>query len=368
MAAPSHAGTHIPDQGFEPDLGGPPSATEAWRSWALLLTLWLAGTAVALAGAWGARAIPPKASWWIAPLLSVAALPLWWYLTSRMVWRPASGSEFVRLGILATVIGVVGVGGWFGTAGNPTFERSISVFSGIATGTVMAAVAFALHTRIRTRQLADRIATLTTAKLRAEDRAIRARLNPHFLFNALHSLSWLVRNKPTAASDTIERLGQLLRYVLDDDSADDVPFAREWSFVGNYLAIEQIRLGQRLRFRRTIDPRTLQIPVPSFCLQPLVENAIRHGLSPRPEGGLLTIDVQLHDGSLVIRVMDDGVGVPVADVMTSPGSGLRALRQRLEDRFPGVAQLDLDSAPGEGFAAILTLPVLQDSLSETEHS
>ncbi len=124
-------------------------------------------------------------------------------------------------------------------------------------------------------------------RVRAELETLRAQLNPHFLFNTLHSLLSLVRRDPQAAEDALERFGDLLRYTLRTQSgeADDVTLGAEWGFVSNYLELERLRLGDRLRLHASIDATALSARVPAFCLQPLVENAIRHSVAPRSGGG-----------------------------------------------------------------------------------
>ncbi|MCU0634153.1 MAG: histidine kinase, partial [Gemmatimonadaceae bacterium] len=124
-------------------------------------------------------------------------------------------------------------------------------------------------------------------RARAELEALRGRLDPHFLFNTLHSVSVLVHRDPAAASRAIERLSDLLRYVLDAKrgAREDVLLSDEIAFTEAYLALEAIRLGDRLRVERAIDERALDHSVPSFVLQPLVENAIKHAIAPRAAGG-----------------------------------------------------------------------------------
>ncbi|HEY1335459.1 MAG TPA: histidine kinase, partial [Myxococcaceae bacterium] len=130
--------------------------------------------------------------------------------------------------------------------------------------------------------------------------ALRARLNPHFLYNALHSVGALVGRDPRRADQALERLGDLLRYVLD--AGDQVPFRREWAFIQDYLAFEQLRLGDRLRVEANVEPATGSVLAPPLILQPLVENAVRHGLADRPEGGRITLGAHLEGGQLVLTV------------------------------------------------------------------
>ena len=195
-------------------------------------------------------------------------------------------------------------------------------------------------------------------RVRAELETLRAQLNPHFLFNTLHSLLSLVRRDPQAAEDALERFGDLLRYTLRTQSgeADDVTLGAEWGFVSNYLELERLRLGDRLRLHASIDATALSARVPAFCLQPLVENAIRHSVAPRSGGGgTLWIDATRSDCALLLEVTDDGPGAEPAALETSDGMGLRLVRQRLEMLGDG-AELGIDTRPGAGFRVSVRVP------------
>ncbi len=158
--------------------------------------------------------------------------------------------------------------------------------------------------------------------------ALRSRLHPHFLFNALHTVGALVRHDPAEAEGAVEKLGDMLRYTLRDGEGDVVPFAEEWEFTRRYLEFEQLRYGDRLRVVSDIDPRSLACGAPSFALQTLVENSVRHSIAPRAEGGRVEISARVGEERLHIRVKDDGGN----GVASEPGSqyGLSALRERLE--------------------------------------
>jgi hypothetical protein len=158
--------------------------------------------------------------------------------------------------------------------------------------------------------------------------ALRSRLHPHFLFNALHTVGALVRRDPEEAEGAVEKLGDMLRYTLRDGDGDSVPFAEEWEFTRRYLEFEQLRYGERLRVRSEIDPRSLACTAPSFALQTLVENSVRHSISQRPEGGEVEISAQVGGDRLHIRVRDDGGN----GLGSEKGSqyGLAALRERLQ--------------------------------------
>jgi sensor histidine kinase YesM len=194
--------------------------------------------------------------------------------------------------------------------------------------------------------------------MRAELSALRGQLNPHFLFNTLHTLTALVRRDPQTAEHALEQFGGMLRYVLDvkRSAREDVTLADEMHFVRNYLALEQLRLGDRLRVVEHLDADALDCVLPSLTLQPLVENAIKYGIAPRARGGTLELSASVDDESLTLEVRDDGPGA-ASDVIDSAGGvGLRAVRQRLETRYDGHASLSIATAPGEGFSARVSLP------------
>lgn len=212
-----------------------------------------------------------------------------------------------------------------------------------------ASYAVRAHRRIRAQDAAAAEARLLAQQ--AQLAALRAQLNPHFLFNALHSVGALVTSDPPRADTALECLGDLLRYALGTD--DEVLFAHEWKFTQDYLAFEQLRLGDRLSVDAQADPEGLSIPVPPLILQPLVENAVRHGIADRPEGGRITLSARVEDARLVLRVVDDGVA-PTA----SPGDGLgiSSVRRRLAAAYGGRATLRIDRL-SRGFAVTIGLPL-----------
>lgn len=224
---------------------------------------------------------------------------------------------------------------------------------------VYGALASARHTLEATRHARERDAAAARAealRARAELHALRARLDPHFLFNTLHSVTALVRTDAAAAERALERFAELLRHVLDAERAgrDDASLADELAFVRAYVELEQLRLGGRLRYAESVDPDALECVVPALTLQPLVENAVRHGLAPLARGGTLRVSAAFDGDALVIEVADDGAGA--ADGARPRGIGLATVRQRLAARFPGQAAVDVATAPGEGFVARLRVP------------
>lgn len=193
---------------------------------------------------------------------------------------------------------------------------------------------------------------------RAQLQAARTQLDPHFLFNTLHTLTQLAREDSNATEAALERFGDLMRYALHtsrDDTAE-VPFEDELAFTRNYLALEKLRLGDRLRVTENVDPESLELAVPPLLLQPLVENAVKHGIAPRREGGSLHIDAQVDNHSLVLRVADDGAGAEPDAWNNASGLGLSVVRRQLELRFPDTSEFEVTTAPGEGFSVRLVLP------------
>ncbi|HEV7508850.1 MAG TPA: histidine kinase [Thermoanaerobaculia bacterium] len=228
----------------------------------------------------------------------------------------------------------------------------------------LAGLAYAWHYAASSREQAARAARAETLRARAELEALRSQLNPHFILNTFHALVGLVRREPAVAEAALERLGDLLRYSLriQREGVDEVQLRDEWSFVQSYLDLERLRLGDRLRVSFEATEATLDCIVPSFALQTLVENAIRHAIAPRAEGGHLLISAHQAEGRLRIQVEDEGPGVSAQPPAESHRLGLRLLQERLAALYGGQASLNLHAAAG-GVRAVLELPV-QSPLEE----
>lgn len=196
-------------------------------------------------------------------------------------------------------------------------------------------------------------ARLETRFAEAQNLALRMQLQPHFLFNTLNSISALVHSNPDGADEMISRLGDFLRTTLDAPHEQLLPLRRELAFIQDYLAIEQIRFQDRLRVEVQLPADLMELRVPSFILQPLVENALKHGLADRPQGGTLTIRGRRESGSLVLEIQDDGEGFTPG----REGVGLANVRSRLGLLYKGRGQLDLLGAAGRGTLVILRLPL-----------
>ena len=189
---------------------------------------------------------------------------------------------------------------------------------------------------------------------RAELRALRAQVNPHFLFNTLNSIAALIAENPAAAEDTTTRLAETFRYTLATSERSHAPLGEELAFVRSCLEIERTRFGDRLRVEEAIEPGLDHVPVPTLLLQPLVENAVLHGAGARPAGGTVRISARREGDRLVLEVADDGPGLDGGGA--AGGFGLRSVRERLALAGPPHA-LDLESAPGAGTRVRITLPL-----------
>jgi two-component system LytT family sensor kinase len=191
----------------------------------------------------------------------------------------------------------------------------------------------------------------------AELKALKAQINPHFLFNTLNTIALLIHTDSSQAEATVERLAEMFRYVLAGSERGQVPLEEEIAFVGNYLEIEGARFGDKLRVAREITPELLSVPVPSLILQPLVENAVRHGRSP--DGSVeLTISVQRRGGSVVILIADQGLGVPPGfQLDDSSGHGLRNVDGRLRKLYGEGYGLEIRNNEPQGTVVSLRLPL-----------
>lgn len=230
-------------------------------------------------------------------------------------------------------------------------------FTGLLIYITIAGIVYAVQTTERLRAQEARATRAETLRTRAELEALRAQLNPHFLFNTLHSLMALVRNDPLLAENALERLAALLRHTLMTmKDAEDVELSDELDFVDNYLALERLRLGDRLRIEKRIQVESLGCRLPPFTLQPLIENSIRHAISTQPRGGLLQINSERRNGLLRIEVLDDGPGAKPEDVEASSGIGVKIVRQRLLTRYGDGASFRLQTGPGKGFSVRMEIP------------
>jgi sensor histidine kinase YesM len=190
----------------------------------------------------------------------------------------------------------------------------------------------------------------------AELKALKAQINPHFLFNTLNTVAHLIRADPPRAESTVEKLADVFRYALFAMDKELVPLGEELNFVEEYLALEQERFGDRLSIKTSFSPESLRVLVPPLILQPLVENAIRHGQSPRGDIEL-EVETCLQDESLVIAIMDRGPGWPTSELGGGKGGiGLRNVRERLEKKYGIGFGLELEENQPHGAKVTMTIP------------
>jgi len=193
-------------------------------------------------------------------------------------------------------------------------------------------------------------ASLSEARLEA----LSAQLEPHFLFNALNSVSSLMVEDPRAAQSMLARLGDLLRATLRTDRNQRIPLADEVEVLRLYLELERVRHEDRIEVRLEVPPECEETEVPPFLLQPLVENAFRHGLGGREQGGRVWVRAAREGESVRIEVGDDGEGADRS--LLKEGIGLSNTRKRLQQLYGGEASLAIESAPRRGFSAVITVP------------
>jgi hypothetical protein len=206
---------------------------------------------------------------------------------------------------------------------------------------------------------AQRSAMLEAHAARMQLDALRTQLHPHFLFNALHAVVQLIPSDPRAAVGAAERLAGVLRTTIEE-RRDLIPLAEEWAFVDGYLAIERVRFGDRLQVHVAMEEDALDLLLPSFALQTLVENAVRHGVTPRVDATALHIAAKATGRELVLSVRDLGGGADLRAVEAAAGTGLRRLRERMRWLYGDEARLELASEPGREFVATLVVPRRDD--------
>lgn len=208
--------------------------------------------------------------------------------------------------------------------------------------------------RLRASQLEAKLAT-------AQLHALKMQLHPHFLFNTLHSISELVHDNPGRAESMIVRLSDFLRLTLDHVGVPEVPLTEEIDFLRRYLEIEQMRFEDRLSVEWQVDPSTLNVRVPNLILQPLVENALKHGISRNTAHGVLRISCKQEDGKLAMKVYDNGPGPKRATGnLLEPvreGVGLNNTRSRLERLYGGDHHIAFRHAPEGGFEVTIRIPM-----------
>jgi len=272
----------------------------------------------------------------------------------------------IVLSVFVTALGRVMIWLRYGyPAGRPLTFESITRFvvsnfsEGIGIYLLIALFSYAFRYYWQYREGQLRTLQLEAQLSQAQLEALKMQLHPHFLFNTLHSISALLRKDTEAARRMITRLGDFLRLTLENSGAQEVSLQQEMEFLRCYLEIERIRFQDRLVTRMDVAPQVLDAKVPNLILQPIVENAIRHGINPRSTPGIIEIQAKPHNGALRIQVRDNGPGLPAhrsSEILFRKGLGLRNTETRLERLYGAAHLFDLANDPEGGLVVTLEIP------------
>jgi len=299
---------------------------------------------------------------------ALASIPVWWLAVRRMDemhwgWILAVHLFLGPLYAWGTVEAFIGMAR-LGAPAN-TVETLLGRYPWLlVTHGTMYVIQFAIYHLVRSVQrlrLKEQQATELLARAREQElAALKAQVNPHFLFNTLNSISATLKHDPEQARTMIAKLAGMMRYALDGSGRDLVPLRDEINFTRRYLDLERHRFSDRLEAQVNIqaDEDALDTPVPPMVLQPLVENALRHGIAPSEEGGTVTVEVTTENDRLLVRVEDTGVGPGDEDPLPASenSTGLANTNTRLQHTYgPDAALRTAENAP-TGFAVRFSIP------------
>lgn len=341
----------------------PPAPWDRVYHW-MLLTAWLWLVTDALEALFWAEIVPWVAvgtildAVWLPPfatMMVAARIPVVWapggreWVTTVAAGRdPLAGVWGGPVALYAVALPLLhfalyGIGALDPVSRGPREVLSFAAIAGLA------AMAWLYH----------RMVEGENRRLAADLRALSAQLHPHFLFNTLNSLAALVGRNAAAAEEGLVRVGALLRYTLNEAEGARVFLREEWTFTCGYLELERLRLGERLSVQAELDEAAAACLVPRFIVQPLAENAVRHGAAA---GGAVRIELRAWIERDVLRILvtDDGPGTELDRVSRSHGLGLRGVQAQLEAHYGPRATLDVATAPGAGFRAAIQLPADTD--------
>jgi two-component system LytT family sensor kinase len=340
-------------------------ATAAWTAIGAVFALPMMS-----AGAWRQPLLSSLAQWWSWALVT----PLIFAVDGRL---PFTGKQLARrvaahglasvaftaiyLYVFTAARAAMGIIPWNEIQLSHMFSKGMAgwfLWSNLIYWVIAGALqAYRYYERYLSSEL--RLERLEKSYSQARLNALRMQLDPHFLFNALNTISSHVERDPKLTRRMIEHLGDLLRMSLESKDRQEVPLSEELAFLEHYLAIQKIRFGDQLKINLQIAPEVRYASVPSLFIQPLVENAIRHGISRRASGGTVTITAGPIGGCLAIRVLDDGVGLPPGwRLENSPGLGLSVTRERIAGLHPnGDSRFTVQPREGGGTAVEILLPL-----------
>lgn len=326
-------------------LGGVAGDVRSWRSFFELL---LANQIYAqIIGFSAAILIPPIAG-------RIYGMPSWrkWPAYILALCLVALFGTFIA-NSLGTVLGIFPAKYFW-----PRMRGAVS-FSVLITLIIGVAIYFIESLRYRAEQttLALRTKELEAERIRklaaeAQLNSLQSRLQPHFLFNTINSILSLIREDPERAEAMLQRLSRLLRFALDTQQRSVVPLDAEIKLVSDYMEIEKMRFGARLRFSLDVPSDLLALEVPPYSLQTLVENSMKYAVATRREGGTVHVSAQRDNGSLILEVRDDGPGFSISDLRA--GHGLDTLQSRLHALYGSNGVLDVPA--GEGAVVRVKMP------------
>ena len=303
----------------------------------------------------------------LSPLLLALIWPLSGYLersnahTSKIVWVHLVGALLFSAGIalLSFLIfnQLMGI-----TRGERPLSMAIWPFLyNLLVYGVVAGAFHGIRASLASRRQAQAISQAQILLTAAELTALRNKLNPHFLFNTLHSIIALVRKDATAAEAALFRFSDMLRYILDTEKSgsDRVTLDDELQFVRDYLDLESLRLDARLQVIWDLDPRASGISLPALSIQPLVENSIKHAFNPRSQPGKLRIRSHLNEvqRNLEIVIADDGPGANNQQIENASGMGVKTVERRLRLAYGDAAQFYITTAPDQVFSVTFNIPL-----------
>ena len=308
---------------------------------------------------------------------------VWYYVLGALVWIACALDVRLELwkrtraqALLAhIVIAVAALGLWMGVmvtvarlAIGPNYWQAVFggwwMFQMLSNAMVYAAglgVGLVVRSSDRERERQQREAHLAVLAREAELTAIKAQVQPHFLFNALNSILALIEHDPAEAARMLTRLSSLLQAVFHRVDESLVPLDRELETIRDYLDIERIRFGERLTFSIDADSTARRTAVPPFLLQPIVENAVKHGIEPYSHPGVVRVTGRMHGMRLRLCVIDTGAGMNGGDPCAGDGRGLALTRRRLNAAYGGDAATIRAERGAEGFTVTLDVPVIANA-------
>ena len=346
-----------------------------WAPWVGTILLWSAlGVLFALPGLsstnWTRMLLGSLAQWWSWGLVT----PLILWIDARLPFGENQLASrilaHVPLSIVLTLVYFyvfIGIGALLGMGASRMLVQAhflpTAALPGLLWSWLVYWVIFGVRQTFRYRQhyLASelRVERMERSLSEAHLNSLRMQLDPHFLFNALNTISAQVERDPRLARSMIEHLGDLLRLSLAARDRQEIPLAEELAFLDHYVAIQKIRFAENLRIQIEVEPEVKYALVPCLIVQPLVENAIRHGISRRASGGNVTVTAGRVGHQVELRVADDGVGLPAGwKLETSPGMGLSVTRERILGLHPGGhSRFSVEPRNGGGTEVQIKLPL-----------